>query len=444
MILAVVRTGFLNLRRDRAALALTFVMPIAFFSIFAMIFGSQRITATDRVRAIVVDEDRSEASQRLLAALERGGGVRLLRKPASSSAGDSQTATNAAPEYTVATAEAAVRAGTAPAAIIIPQGFGAAGFSFDPSKPSARVRILSDSSDPVAPQLLNGLLQKAAYSAMPTSMAREGMKYFEQYAGGLTPQQRSGVEKGLGDLDEFVRKQQSAPPAKDEKSDKSSASSVQQGLIGVEMRDVLGETKKNPLIAMYAAGIGVMFLLFRASGAGGVLLEEAESGTLDRILATRVSMTRLMLGKHAFLTLLGVLELTFMFIFAALVFKVELMKHWGGFLIMTLVSAAATASFGLVLAAACRTRAQLAPLSTILVLMMSAVGGSMVPRFLMPEAMQRAGLFTLNGWAIDGFNKVFWREEPLVNLVPAVAVLLGVALVLLLVARRLARKWEFA
>jgi hypothetical protein len=36
----------------------------------------------------------------------------------------------------------------------------------------------------------------------------------------------------------------------------------------------------------------------------------------------------------------------------------------------------------------------------------------MFPRFLMPIAMQKAGLFTINAWAIDGFTKVFWRDLP--------------------------------
>jgi hypothetical protein len=46
----------------------------------------------------------------------------------------------------------------------------------------------------------------------------------------------------------------------------------------------------------------------------------------------------------------------------------------------------------------------------------------MFPRFLMPETMQKAGLLTINVWAIDGFTKVFWRDEPLSHLWPQVLV----------------------
>ena len=42
MILAVVRTHFARLKRDRAALVLSFIVPIVFFSVFASIFGGSR------------------------------------------------------------------------------------------------------------------------------------------------------------------------------------------------------------------------------------------------------------------------------------------------------------------------------------------------------------------------------------------------------------------
>ena len=111
---------------------------------------------------------------------------------------------------------------------------------------------------------------------------------------------------------------------------------------------------------------------------------------------------------------------------------------------MTLATASAAGAFGLVLATAARTRAQLSGISTIVILVMSAVGGSMFPRFLMPEKIQKVGLVTLNAWALDGFLKVFWREEPLLKLWPQVAVLLGASLVLFAIARRVARRWEVA
>ena len=64
MIFAIVRTAITALRRDRASLALSFLLPIAFFSIFAVIFGGQH-NSTPRIAVIVVDEDHSSGSQQL-------------------------------------------------------------------------------------------------------------------------------------------------------------------------------------------------------------------------------------------------------------------------------------------------------------------------------------------------------------------------------------------
>ena len=85
---------------------------------------------------------------------------------------------------------------------------------------------------------------------------------------------------------------------------------------------------------------------------------------------------------------------------------------------------------------------QLVALSNLTVLAMSVVGGSMFPRFMMPEFMQKIGLLTLNAWAIDGFQKVFWREEPLTHLWPQVLVLSAISVVFFALARRIARRWE--
>ena len=91
-----------------------------------------------------------------------------------------------------------------------------------------------------------------------------------------------------------------------------------------------------------------------------------------------------------------------------------------------------------------RSRMQLVGISNLSILPMSALGGSMYPHFLMPEKMQKIGLLTLNAWAIDGFQKIFWRDEPVSAVWPQVAVLVAVGFVFFLIARRLAHRWEAA
>ncbi|HLW97567.1 MAG TPA: ABC transporter permease [Candidatus Acidoferrales bacterium] len=436
MIAPIVRTSLISLKRDRGALVLSFILPVAFFTIFAVIFGGRR-DSTPKVRVLVVDEDRTPTSQRLLKGLEAEGSLTAFDRPAPKNGVEQ-------PDYTAETAELAVKAGTASVALIIPRGFGAHPLSFGPDQNGSTIQLLKDSSDMIAPQIVEGLLQKVAMTSMPDSMIEQGTKYFDEYAGGLTPQQHKIIEDHLNDL----RREQSAADGAAASPGQSTTTTQNAGsggmLLSVTSRDVVGENKNNPMVSFYAAAIGVMFLLFTASGTSGSLLDEAESGTLDRVLSSRVTMGSLLAGKLCYGTALAFAQLVVMFVWAWLQFKIEFIPHLLGFAIMGISTAFAVSAFGMLLASICRTRAQLGPLSTLVILIMSSVGGSMFPRFLMPEAMQKAGLLTINAWAIDGFTKVFWRDEPISHLWPQVLVLVVVGTVLFAIARRIARRWEFA
>ena len=423
----IIRTALASLRRDRAALSLSFVLPVVFFSIFAIIFGGQR-EGTAKVTVIVVDEDHSRESERLVKGLEGEQSLIVKRRPAAKRGA-------AQPEYTSATAEAAVKAGTAPVALIVPHGFGAAPISFGGAAEGPAVQLLRDPSDMVAPQVAAGLLQKVALTSMPDVMARAGSNYMDQYAGGFTPEQRKRIDAGLEELRGQTEQRDTAAGG-------GQNANPNGGLIAVQTRDVVGEAKDNPMVSFYAAAIGVMFLLFTASGSSGSLLDEAESGTLDRLLSSHVTMTGLLAGKLVFAMLVASSQLVLMFLWAWAVFKLDFPNHIPGFVVMGACTAFAVGAFGMLLASICRTRAQLGALSTLAILIMSSVGGSMYPRFLMPEAMQKAGLLTINAWAIDGFTKVFWRDEPLSHLWPQALVLTAAGTGLFAIARRAARRWE--
>jgi ABC-2 type transport system permease protein len=426
MILAVARTHFAKLKRDRAAFVLAFIVPVVFFSVFASIFrGSSSRAATRQIAIAVVDEDGTESSRRFVEALKREKGLRVIDVQALPGGRKSPIADAVA-------AEKMVREGDVPLALIVPKGFGSTPIEFGASGGGPTLSILADTSDPIAPQVVSGLLQKVVMTSMPDRMAESGIEQIDRWGGGLTPEQRANLQRNVAALRE--------------RSGSSGASTGPEGggLVPVEIRDVLGQEKKNPTVAVFAAGLGVMFLLFSAAGAGGALIEEVESGTLDRVLSTRVTMTQLLLGKLLYLSTVAVAQLTVMFVWGEIFFGLELHRHVPGFLVMSLATALAASAFGLVLAAISRTRMQLVALSNLLILVMSALGGSMFPRYLLSESVQKIGLVTLNAWAIDGFMKVFWRDAPLLALAPQVAFLLAAAVVLFILARRLARRWEVA
>ena len=436
MIPTLIRIALITLRRDRVVQAMTFLLPIIFFSIFAMIFGSQGRDTTPRIDVAVVDEDRSEASGRLVAALRKETGLRLRTQPRRPGGPPD---TSRVPISRMRALEL-VKGGLVPVAIVIPAGFGASFGSFDST--AKTIELLSDKADPVAPQVVNGLLQKTAMTGAPDLMTKRGLGMFEKYGGGLTPQQKRAVDSWSAYLKDSagVSGTGRATGSRTRASNPASG-----GMVPVKVVDVLGEKKPNPVIALTAAGIAVMFLLFSASSAGGALLDEVETGTLERLLTSRASMGTILAGKWLYITLMGVFQITVMFVWGMAVFKLDLMHHLPGFFVMTFFTAAAAAGFGLVLATLCKTRQQLGGVSTILILTQSAIGGSMFPRFIMSEQLKAIGRFTtFNANALDGYEKVFWREAPLVAIWPQVVVLAALTVAFLVVARMLAKRWETA
>lgn len=397
MIGTLIRNSWTSLRRDRAAQVLAFVVPIAFFSIFAVIFGGgggDRMSGPGRVTVLVVDESRSTESRAFVAALSADSSLNVLERW---SARDAQ-ATGEPGDVDRARAEELVKRGAVPVALVLPAGIEATLRAFGGG--TVRALVLHDPSDPVSARVVAGLMQRAALRVLSGDRPGSG-----------------GPGGSESDLIMPLR---------------------------YETRAVLGVKRDQPMVAFYAAGIAVMFIMFSAAGGGGVLIEETESGTLERVLTTGAGMSQLLLGKWLYLTSLGMLQIVVMFVWGMLVFRLPLLQHLPGFAIMTAFTAAAAAAFGLVLATLARTRQQLSGLANLLVLSLNALGGSMFPRFLMSESLQKFSLVGFNAWALDGFLKVFWREQSLVSLAPQVAALAGFTLLFLLLARRLARRWETA
>lgn len=399
MIGTVVRVGLLRMWHGRTEILLTFVVPIAFFTIFAFIFDEQiGLGKSPRVNVAIVDEDATELSREFSSALAENAGLNMYA-PADHDDG-----------FFVYSSEESARelvlAGTLPMAVVVPKGWSES--LANPGGGTVGLRLLADSSDPVATQVVAALVEQTT-GRIAADRARQQLRAVLS----LSP-------------DEFAR----SPISR----------------IGIpaapEIVDLLAADKSNPVVSMYAAGIAVMFLLFGAVGNSGTLLEEEENQTLDRLMCSELSMIQLLAGKWLLMTVVGIVQVTVMFAWAQVAFGVDLVGHLPGFAVMTAVTAGAASSFALTLAALCRNRAQLNAVAVILILCMSALGGSMVPSYVMSETMQQIGKITFNAWALDGYIKVFWRDLPVLDLAPEIAVLTATAVVLFGVARVLARRWE--
>ena len=72
MIPTIMKIGLMNLRRDRVAFVMTFILPPIFFSIFAVIFGAMdNGSRNTTIKVVVSDDDGTDVSRRLISALQK-------------------------------------------------------------------------------------------------------------------------------------------------------------------------------------------------------------------------------------------------------------------------------------------------------------------------------------------------------------------------------------
>jgi ABC-type multidrug transport system permease subunit len=137
---------------------------------------------------------------------------------------------------------------------------------------------------------------------------------------------------------------------------------------------------------------------------------------------------------------ISVLQLTTMFLFAWLVFKMDLSVNILALILMIIATSFAVSGLGIFLAAVAKTRQQAQNLSTIIILVMSAIGGSMIPLFIMPPILQKIALLSVNYWGIQGFYDIFWRVLPLAEILPKIIILLCIGLVMTIISILLFKK----
>jgi ABC-2 type transport system permease protein len=405
MTLAIFRAALLQLLHDRGALLLSLFVPAVFFLIFAEIFAT---AASDQVQVhvAIVDEVQSADSIRLLAALNSEATVTVIPDVVDR-----------------ATALDLVHRGTADVALIV-RADGeslatAAGLAAPP------LLLLVDPSRNVAATVLSGQLQRAYFTALPDLAIGRVAELIGTEFTEFSPGQQAEIDSGLAGLRE-------------------SAGSGQRGGWSfeelLEHENVAGQTAALNHIAYYAGAVAFMFLLFAAAQNAVGILDDQAAGILDRIAAGPGGMTVVMNGRFIFLILQGMVQGTVIFAVAWLLYGVDVPGNFGAWLLISFSAAVLAAGLGLVLVSACRTRAQAQILPTVVILIMSAIGGSMVPRFFMPSWLQTLGWITPNTWALEAYSGLFWRGEPLLVLLPRCAGLFGVGLLALAISHLLARR----
>ena len=209
----------------------------------------------------------------------------------------------------------------------------------------------------------------------------------------------------------------------------------------IKWTSIVGEKNDTKLgIIQAVAGTAILMLLFSVAGVGTSILEEKENGTINRLLYSPLKGSTILYGKMLFAFFISILQLTTMFLFAWLIFNLDLSVNIPALVLMIIATAFAVSSLGIFLAAIAKTRQQAQNLSTIIILVMSAIGGSMIPLFIMPSILQKIALLSVNYWGIQGFYDVFWRILPLEAILPKILILMSIGVIMTFTSIQLFKK----
>lgn len=398
MILAVLRVMVFGLVRDRGALAMAFLLPPLIFIIFAAILSG--VSGDEmRLKVAIVDEVQSDRTETLVRAIDREPALRrhLLDKA------DEQSL------------RAAVLAGRADVGLIIREALSGEG-----ERPP--ILVIADAGRSMTGPILSGHVQRLVALELPGVGMRRMVPVVEELSGGLSARQSAALDAGI--------------QAMNESAGDGNQAEAEGGLVLIE---TLAGRGGSANVSYYAGAVAVMFLLFSAMQGAATLIEERNSGIIDRVAVGPAGTDVIVIAKFFFLTLQGLVQVTLIFLVAWLAYGVDVPGRFWPWIVTTLLAATAAAGLALVMASACTTKQQANTISSFLVLVASAIGGSMVPRFMMPPWLQEIGWFTPNAWAIEAYHGALWRDETIGQLLPAFWPLALAAIIGLLAALVLSR-----
>jgi ABC-2 type transport system permease protein len=191
----------------------------------------------------------------------------------------------------------------------------------------------------------------------------------------------------------------------------------------------------------------VFGMFFVVASMASLFVQERASGTLMRLQSLGVSTGMLLLSKA--LPYLGVNALQAALMLAVGVWLMPLLGgdalslagiHWAALVVALAAISLAAVSLSLALACAVRTHAQAATIGPIVNVLMAAVGGVMVPKFVMPPVMQHVAEWSPMNWGLEALLSALLRGGDLSGMLPDIGRLVVFSAVMLALAAVLFRR----
>ncbi len=447
VILTLVRKDIANFLRNRAAVVITFLVPIALIYIFGWVFGlNQKDNGPSGVRLAVVNASANPAAQKLVDALKAEKAFHVITTFANP---DKTTR-----PLTEADLRPLIHDGEFRFALVIPADV------VRTDRIGLHLKIFSDPRNEIESQTVNGLLQKTIFSSVPQLLGQSlqarakdflGDARYDRFNRGLAENIATSfggdpakiqhtIESGSFGLDRVTRNTAPADPSL-RRLDPLRRPRIQarapssrprprrisfRGSSKIDKEQVVGKDVKSPAATRLVGGWAIMFLLFAVSGSSAAFFDEKNAGLFQRLLSAPVTRGHLLWSRFLYGIVLGLVQLTTLFLAGHVLYGIDVFSHLGNLLVVCAFAAAACTSFGMLIAAVAPNARAADGLATFVVMVMSATGGAWFPISLMPEFMQKIGKFTVVYWSMEGFARVLWAGDSFGQLLPILGILAAI------------------
>jgi ABC-2 type transport system permease protein len=163
---------------------------------------------------------------------------------------------------------------------------------------------------------------------------------------------------------------------------------------------------------------------------GGSIIRERQDGMLSRLLTMPTSYLTIISGKITAYVLICLVQFVLIMILGKLLLPLlgapvlDLGSSPAALILIVVSSALAASGYGILLGTIARTYEQASMFGAVSVVIAAALGGIMVPVFVMPRIMQSISDFSPLSWGLSAFLNVYVRNADVQAILPQVGRLL--------------------
>lgn len=174
-------------------------------------------------------------------------------------------------------------------------------------------------------------------------------------------------------------------------------------------------------------------IFFIALALSGNIIKERDDGSAMRLKLIPGSLWPLVLGRIIAYQSIAFIQAALVFLAGIVLMPMlglpalDISGSIGGVVVIVLASGLAAAGLGQLLGALFQSQQQAAATGAISIIILAALGGIWVPTFAMPEWLQTVSMVSPFNWAMGGFQDILLRGQGVVDILPETGLLVGFA-----------------